>query len=717
MLRQYELVERIKAYDPDADELLINRAYVYAMAQHGNQMRASGDRYISHPVEVAGLLAGIRLDGASIITALLHDTVEDTDATIPDIRRLFGSEIARLVDGVTHLSKIELQSAGSRQAENFRKLVLALSGDIRVLLVKLADRLHNMRTLRCIADPDRRRRKAAETTEIYVPLAERIGMRDWKEELEDLAFAELQPEARDSILRRLDFLTENSIHQVDDIIGLLDDSLAGCGFGVEITGRRKTPYSIWRKMRRKNIALEQISDITAFRVVADGSMRCYEVLGLLHAAYRAVPNRFKDYISNPKENGYRSLHTELIGPHRLRIEVQIRTPEMHEVAERGVAAHWHYKQGGRRTDGRQYEWVQQFLDILDNAESPDEFLAHTKMQLFEDQVFCFTPKGDLKALPAGATPVDFAYAIHSEVGDHCAAAKVNGRQVPLRTPLRNGDQVDISTAGTPRVTPEWDRFVVTGKARARIRRLVRVRQRDDFIRLGRSIVDAAVRESGHRYRERRLAPVAEARGLGSVEDLLAAVGEGRIRGREIVAHLHPCVPADPDERTVVSIERARRRREGVGASRPTLVRGLIPGLAMHFARCCHPIPGDRITGIVTTGKGVTIHTAECPTLESFAATPERWIEVDWGEEPDGERPAHVGRMRLTLANEPGALAQVSALIAGNRANISNLRLTHRGRDFFEMLVDVEVNGRTHLQDIMASLRAQPEIASVERAGR
>ena len=339
------------------------------------------------------------------------------------------------------------------------------------------------------------------------------------------------------------------------------------------------------------------------------------------------------------------------------------------------------------------------------------------MQLFEDQVFCFTPKGDLKAFPAGATPVDFAYAIHSEVGDHCAAAKVNGRQVPLRTQLRNGDQVDISTAKTPRVTPEWDRFVVTGKARARIRRLVRVRQRDDFIRLGRSIVEAAVRESGHGYQERRLAPVAEARGLGSVEDLLAAVGEGRIRRREIAAHLHPCIPANPDERTVVSMERARRRREGAGASRPTLVRGLIPGLAMHFARCCHPIPGDRITGIVTTGKGVTIHTAECPTLESFAATPERWIEVDWGGEADGERPAHVGRMRLTLANEQGALAHVSALIAGNRANISNLRLTRRGQDFFEMLVDVEVDGSAHLQDIMATLRAQPEIASVERAGR
>ena len=349
MLRHYELVERIKAYDPDADELLINRAYVYAMLQHGNQVRASGDPYFSHPVEVAGLLTGIGLDSASIITGLLHDTVEDTDATIPDIRRMFGSEIARLVDGVTHLSKIELQSVGSRQAENFRKLVLALSGDIRVLLVKLADRLHNMRTLRCIADPDRRRRKAAETMEIYVPLAERIGMRDWKEELEDLAFAELRPEARDSILCRLDFLMENSVHRVDDIIRLLNASLDGCGFGVEITGRRKTPYSIWQKMRRKNIALEQLSDITAFRVVADGSMQCYEVLGHLHAAYRVVPNRFKDYISNPKENGYRSLHTELIGPHRLRIEVQIRTREMHAVAERGVAAHWHYKQGGRRT--------------------------------------------------------------------------------------------------------------------------------------------------------------------------------------------------------------------------------------------------------------------------------------------------------------------------------------------------------------------------------
>ncbi len=715
MIRQYELIERIRAYDPNADEPLINRAYVYAMIQHGNQVRASGDPYFSHPLEVAGLLADIRLDSASIITALLHDTVEDTDATLADIRRMFGSEVARLVDGVTKLSRIESRSAHTRQAENLRKLVLAMSEDIRVLLVKLADRLHNMRTLHFISGEDKKRRIAAETLDIYVPLAERIGMQDWKEDLEDRAFAVLQPGARANIVQRLELLDREGGSQVGGIIATLIRTLEQASLETEVTGRRKRPHSIWTKMQRKDVSLEQVSDIMAFRVVVASAMQCYEALGHLHAAFRAVPEQFKDYISNPKENGYRSLHTVLIGPDGHRIEVQIRSHEMHEFAENGAAAHWLYKQEGGGKDGRQYKWVQQFLDILENASSPEEFLSHTKMQLFPDQVFCFTPKGDLKALPAGATLVDFAYEIHSEVGDRCIGGRVNGRQVPLRTELSNGDRVEIATANSLRVTPEWDRFVVTGKARAHIRRHTRLQRREEFIKLGRQLLNTEMRDAGHAWRERQLVAPAADRALDSPESLLAAIGDGRITAREVVRALYPEAPLDADSETVVSIERARRRRGDRPG--PLLIRGLIPGLATHFARCCHPIPGDRIVGIITTGKGVTVHTDECLTLESFSHTPERWIELDWDDEPGRDRPGHVGRIRLTAANKPGTLAHVASLIAGCQANISNLKFVNRQTDFFDILIDVEVNDTRHLSDIMAALSARPEIASVKRAKR
>ncbi|HZT52128.1 MAG TPA: RelA/SpoT family protein, partial [Stellaceae bacterium] len=455
MMRQFELVERVKAYDPAADEDALNRAYVYSMKAHGAQLRASGDPYFSHPVEVAGILAGMKLDGASIITGLLHDTVEDTVATLEDVERVFGAEIARLVDGVTKLSRIELQSDQTKQAENFRKLVLAMSEDIRVLLVKLADRLHNMRTLRFVADPEKRRRTARETMEIYAPLAERMGMHEMKDELEDLAFAELYPDARGSIIARLDFLREKGEDLPRRIIAELDETLRQGGVEAQLSGREKTPYSIWRKMQRKNVGFEQLADIMAFRIVVDSVEQCYQALGVLHSRYPVVPGRFKDYISTPKPNNYRSLHTGVIGPERQRIEVQIRTREMHEVAELGVAAHWVYKQAAPNTEGRQYRWLRELLDILEHAPDPQEFLEHTKLEMFQDQVFCFTPKGDLIELPRGATPVDFAYAVHSQIGDTCVGAKINGRMLPLRTQLSNGDQIEIVTSKAQTPSPTW----------------------------------------------------------------------------------------------------------------------------------------------------------------------------------------------------------------------------------------------------------------------
>ena len=441
----------------------------------------------------------MKLDTASIITGLLHDTVEDTVATLEDIERMFGPDIAKLVDGVTKLSRLELQSDQTKQAENFRKLVLAMSEDIRVLLVKLADRLHNMRTLHFFKDEERRRRIARETMEIYAPLAERIGMHDMKDELEDLAFAELHPEARASIMARLAFLREKGEGLVERIIEELQETLTKAGITAEVSGREKTPYSIWRKMQQKNVGFEQLSDIMAFRVVVDSVEQCYHALGVIHSRYPVVPGRFKDYISTPKPNNYRSLHSAVIGPERQRIEMQIRTHEMHEVAELGVAAHWVYKQGAPKTEGRQYRWLRELLDILEHASDPQEFLEHTKLEMFQDQVFCFTPKGDLIALPRGATPVDFAYAVHSDIGDTCVGAKVNGRLAPLRTQLSNGDQVEIITSKAQTPSPTWERFVVTGKARARIRRFVRTQQRQQYLDLGKAILQKAFRQEGHDF--------------------------------------------------------------------------------------------------------------------------------------------------------------------------------------------------------------------------
>ncbi len=709
MMRQFELVELVKSYDPKADEAALNRAYVYSLKAHGSQLRASGDPYFSHPVEVAGLLAQMKLDTASIITGLLHDTVEDTVATLDDIERLFGPEIGRLVDGVTKLSRIELQSDKTKQAENFRKLVLAMSEDIRVLLVKLADRLHNMRTLHFIKDDDKRRRIARETMDIYVPLAERIGMHRMKDELEDLAFQELHPDARASINARLGFLREQGGDLVSRIVAEMTETLKEGGLAATISGREKSPYSIWRKMQRKNVSFEQLADVMAFRVLVDSVGDCYQALGIIHSAYPVVPGRFKDYISTPKPNNYRSLHTGVIGPERQRIEVQIRTSDMHEIAELGVAAHWIFKQQIGRVDGRQYRWLRELLEILEQASNPEEFLEHTKLEMFQDQVFAFTPKGDLIALPRGATPVDFAYAVHSQIGDTCVGAKINGRLLPLRTQLQNGDQVEIVTSKAQTPSPTWERFVVTGKARARIRRFIRTQQRAQYLDLGRAIVQKAFRQQGHDFSERPLQSVLTQFNCAAVEDLYVAVGEGLATGREVANAVFPQPPEDKNK--VVPLNRARRR--GGGRDMAVPIRGLIPGMALHFAGCCHPLPGERIVGIVTTGKGVTIHTIDCDTLGSFADEPERWLDVAWSS--DEAEAGHIGRINVTIANEPGNLGSLTTAIGKQGGNITNLKITNRSTDFFEIMVDIEVGDVKHLSTIIAALRATPVINSVERA--
>ena len=714
MIRQFELVERVKGYDPSTDEKVLNRAYVFAMKAHGSQTRASGDPYFSHPLEVAGILTDYKVDSASIITALLHDTIEDTDTTLKEIRKAFGKEVARLVDGVTKLTRIELQSDQAKQAENFRKFVLAMSEDIRVLLVKLADRLHNMRTLHYIDNPEKRRRIAMETMDIYAPLSERIGIQGMKSELEDLAFQELNPDARKSILKRLEFLRQKGGDIVPRIIKELEKTLADNGIKAAISGREKTPYSVWDKMQHKDVGFEQLSDIMAFRVVVDTVEDCYRALGVAHGAYPVVPDRFKDYISTPKPNGYRSLHTGVFGPERQRIEMQIRTAEMHDVAEHSLAGHWNYKQGTVETKSPQYRWLRELLDIIEHAAGPEEFLEHTKLEMFKDQVFCFTPRGDLINLPWGATPVDFAYAVHSEVGDHCVGAKINGRMMPLRSELRNGDQIEIVTSKAQTPSPTWERFVVTGKARARVRRFIRLQQRDEYVKLGRAMLDRAFVAEGYEISNKALRQVLKVFKHTKVDDLCADVGAGHHTGREVVEAIFPGTRDKADDDKVVRLARARGKQgkdEGRGG---VSIKGLIPGMAVHFANCCHPLPGDRIVGIVTTGKGVTIHTIDCETLEAFVDAPERWLDVSW--DIDNKAPdIHVGRVHLTVLNVPGSLGELSTVIARNDGNISNLKITDRSPQFFNMLSDIEVRDVKHLTNVIAALRANPSINSVERA--
>ncbi len=712
MIRQFELVERVKSYDPSADEGTLNRAYVYAMKMHGSQKRESGDPYFSHPIEVAGILTGLKLDDSSIVTALLHDVVEDTEATLEEIEQVFGKEIARLVDGVTKLTRLELQSEQTKHAENFRKLVLAMSEDIRVLLVKLADRLHNMRTLDSVKSEEKRRRISRETMDIYAPLAERIGMQRFKDELEDLSFAQLNPDARESIQARLEFLKKTGEDLPQKIVQQLQRGLAEDGIEAWISGRIKSPYSIWRKTQRYNVGFEQLSDLMAFRIVVGSIADCYQALGMLHSRYPVVPGRFKDYISTPKPNGYRSLHSGLIGPERQRIEVQIRTSEMHEVAEFGVAAHWKYKQDAQQVDGRQYRWLRELLDILEHASNPEEFLEHTKLEMFQDQVFCFTPKGDLIALPSGATLIDFAYAVHSEVGDTCVGCKVNGRMVPLRTRLKNGDQVEVITSRAQTPSPDWEAFVVTGKAKARIRRFIRLKQREQYSELGRQMLQKAFRQEGYEFTEKAIVSVRKKFHAETAADIYAAVGQGNHTAREVLVAVFPGVKKAKKSDTVVPTGRVRHSKTKAKDS-AVPIKGLIPGMAVHFAHCCHPLPGDRIVGIVTTGKGVTVHTIDCETLASFQDTPERWVDIAWDVVNDREH--LLGRLHVVVANEPGSLGSLSTVIGKNQGNISNLKITNRSIDFFEMLIDVEVTDVKHLTNIIAALRATPVITSVERA--
>ena len=692
MLRQYELVERVKEYDPDADEALLNRAYVYTVRKHGSQKRASGDPYFSHPVEVAGLMTDLKLDQETIITALLHDTVEDTLATIDDIKLLFGAEVAQLVDGVTKLSKIEQMPENERAAENLRKFLLAMSEDLRVLLVKLADRLHNMRTLHFIKNPDKRRRIARETMDIYAPLAERVGMYEYMREMQLLAFEQLEPEAYATITSRLEQIRSSESGQVDAIALNIKQALAEAGLEVEVWGREKHPYSIWRKMAERHVSFDQVTDIMAFRVLTGSVEDCYRALGVLHQTWKMVPGRFKDYISTPKTNGYKSLHTTLIHAGSMRVEVQIRTREMHRTNEFGLAAHWAYKQVDR-PDG-EVGWLRDLIEIVDASHDAEELLEHTRLAVYQNRIFAFTPKGALFQLPKGATAVDFAFAVHTDLGAQTVGAKINGRHMPLRTPLANGDMVEIIKGAEASPQMSWLGFVVTGKARASIRRAVRLKERTEIAEIGSKLFDEIVERLPAKVGKKAIAAALERLDMDDAEDLMFAIGSAKLTDREVMEALVPGstsdLPAEPAQGRAINI------------------KGLTPGMGFTLAECCHPVPGDRIVGLRRMGQVVEVHAIDC--LELASGEDADWVDLSWGKDSHGA----VGRLSVTLYNRPGTLAEMAGVFANNSANVMNLELVQRDDPFHTYEVDLEVQDLAHLTRIVSSLRASDSVAQADR---
>ncbi len=746
MMRQYELVERVQKYDPKASEALLNRAYVYAMKAHGNQKRASGDPYFSHPLEVAAILTDLKLDDATVATALLHDVIEDTDTTRAEIDQLFGAEIGALVDGLTKIKRLDLVSKQTEQAENFRKLLVAISTDIRVLLVKLADRLHNMRTLEHMK-PGSRQRISQETLDIYAPLAGRMGMQAMRDELEDHAFRWLHPDAYSTVTSKLADLRTKNEGLVEEIETALAAHLANVGIEASVKGREKKPYSIWRKMTNKQISLEQLSDIWAFRVTCRDISECYRVLGVAHTTWRAVPGRFKDYISTPKQNNYQSIHTTVVGPRHQRVELQIRTQLMHQVAEYGVAAHALYKEmsagaitvGGSPTslDDKEhgpYVWLRHMVESLLEGSNPEEFLEHTKLELFQDQVFCFTPKGRLIALPRGATPLDFAYAVHTDVGNAAVGAYVNGRHVPIDTRLRNGDEVEIRTSKGHVPPAAWESLCVTGRAQGAIRRAAREAVRRQYVELGRRLTMAAFEAAHVTYADENVKRVLSKFPQKSLDEVLAAVARGELPAGDVLKAVAPeaasanAIPAGLEnplkgwlDLTKITGLRVKASSAPAGRTEAVLngTKNPAAGIALRGLKDDVPVifedggavPGDRIVGVLEPGTGIRIFQIHSPRLQEFEH--QRWIDMSWEIDPTKQErfPAWLS---VTAPNEPGTLAKIAEVIGERDGNIDNLKMMRRASDFTELRIELEVFDLAHLNRIISALKETAVVTQVER---
>ncbi len=707
-----KLKTRLLGYNPDSDIDLIERAFRLGARAHGFQDRASGEPYFTHPIAVANLLADLRLDDASIVTALLHDVVEDTGYTRGDIEEMFGEEIAMLVAGVTKLSEIQERDAvvntrEEAQAENFRKLILAVARDARVLLVKLADRLHNMRTLSGLR-PDKQDRIAAETMEVYAPLAGRMGMQDMREELEDLAIRVLNPGARISVLRRFVKLRRRHGRMVvGEVERDIEATLATMGIVARVSSREKRPYSIWRKLQQDKVGFESLSDIVAFRIVVDSEDACYLALGAVHRKWPVVPGRFKDYISQPKMNGYRSLHTTVIGPNGWKTEVQIRTVAMHEHAERGVAAHWSYRDGVRAENPYAVGptlWLKDVLEKLEQGAQRDEFLEHVKLEMYHDQVFCFTPKGDVRRLPRGATALDFAYAIHTNLGNSCVGARIDGHQAPFWKELRNGQSIEILRSDGQQPSPDWEDMVTTGRAKSAIRRALRETERSERVRFGRQLMDRAFTRAGYDLGDDDIVRAISVLDLPNAEALFTAVAASELHPDEVFK------AANPDGDRDASAEIAAREEPAV------FLRGAQGSFVHHFCEVCMPIPFERIIGIVERGKdGVTVHRIDCNRLaeDDSDEAAQEWLDMFWGEGADAV-PRYRTRAALTLANEPGALGSVCTGVGALGANIGNLRIVDRKPSYYNVVLDLEVRDARHLHRILRALDAQQRVDRVER---
>ncbi|MGV8951645.1 MAG: RelA/SpoT family protein [Cypionkella sp.] len=697
MIDVEDLIALVHNYNPRVNADLIRKAYDYGMAMHEGQMRKSGEPYFTHPVAVAAILTEQQLDDATIITALLHDTIEDTKSTYTEVSALFGDEVAELVDGVTKLTNLQLSNTESQQAENFRKLFMAMSKDLRVILVKLADRLHNMRTIKSMA-PEKQIKKARETMEIYAPLAGRMGMQWMREELEDLSFRVINPEARNSIIRRFLTLQRESGDVVHQITADIRSELEKVNVEADVYGRAKKPYSIWRKMQEKDLAFSRLSDIYGFRVICGSVADCYRILGVIHQRWRAVPGRFKDYISQPKTNGYRSIHTTVSGRDGKRVEVQIRTREMHEVAEAGVAAHWAYREGVRARNPFAVDpakWISSMTERLDEGDH-DEFLENVKLEMYSDQVFCFTPKGDVVQLPRGATPLDYAYSIHTRIGNSCVSAKVDGIRVPLWTRLKNGQSVEIITAEGQKPQASWIDIVSTGRAKAAIRRSLREEDRGRFVRLGQELARAAFEHIGKKATDKAMRTAAKMLGFADETDLMAGLGSAELTARKVVETLYPDLAAS--------------HQDEISSTRAVL--GLSDDQTFRRAPCCQPLPGERIVGITYRGQGVIVHAIDCPALEEFEEQPNRWVDLHW----DQGRHAAVNTVSLDVAisNDAGVLGRICTLIGEQKANISDLRFTERKPDFYRLIIDVDLRDVEHLHMVMTALEAETDVAQVAR---
>ena len=696
-------LELITSYLSLEEKKKVKNALKISEEAHSNQLRKSGDPFITHPLEVAKILTSIKLDADSIVAGLLHDTLEDTNLNINEINNNFGTQIVELVEGLTKINKYSLKVKNQKFGENYKKLILATTKDLRVILVKLADRLHNMRTIQFINDESKKTKIALETLEVFAPLAQRLGMKEWQDELEDISFEIINPDAKKTIIERLEYLKSKDDNIVDEIRYELKNIFFQEDLFCKVEGRMKSPYSIWNKIKNKNISFEQLSDVMAFRVITNSTRECYRCLGIIHRQYPYIQGRFKDFISAPKSNGYRALHTSIMGPKNKKIEIQFRSNIMDQIADFGVASHWKYKDPKKikEKDAREYKWVHDLVDSMNSSVTQDELIQNSKLKVFQNDIFVFTPKGDLIELPKNATPVDFAYAIHSQIGDRCVGAKINDKLQPLKTILKNGDQIEIITSETSQPSPLWQRFAVTTKVKSQLKRFSRFKKREEHIIFGREILVNYFQKENYEFNKNIEQKILNDFNYKSIDDVYASIGSGEITALSVIKKIYP-------EYNYIPVSKFNKNNQN-----PIKLKGLTAGMSYHLAGCCSPLKGDSIVGIVTAGIGVAVHTLDCDTLTSYQDAPDRWLNISWENQNNLEIVSNA-RIVVVLFNKPGSLGKVTTVIAKNNGNISNILFSVRKPDFFEIIIDIEVRDANHLQNIIAALRMEKEVSSLER---